>query len=71
MFIEPIKTRNKGKIVFVCSYLSSKYSVLFSVVEFLKVKSDAVFLKIHKECKTNVLWFSIDVVFPSDFLSHT
>ena len=38
----------------------------FSLVDCLKVKCDAVFLKIHKECKTNVMWSSIIVVFPSE-----
>ena len=61
MFIE---IRNKR--ICVCGYLSRKYSVLFSLVDCLKVKCDEVFLKIHEECKTNVMWSSIVVVFPSE-----
>ena len=61
MFIE---IRNKR--ICVCSYLSRKYSVLFSLVDCLKVKCDVVFLKIHEECKTNVMWSSIVVVFSSE-----
>ena len=53
MFIE---IRNKR--ICVCSYLSRKYSVLFSLVDCLKVKCNVVFLKIHEECKTNVMWSS-------------
>ena len=54
-----------------CSYLSRKYSVLFSLVDCLKVKCVVVFLKIHKECKTNVMWSSIVIVFPSkEFLNN-
>ena len=45
-------------------------SVLFSLVECLKVKCDEVFPKIHKESKTKVMWSSIVVVFPSDSSRH-
>ena len=49
MFIE---IRNKVKERFcVCSYLSRKYSVLFSLVECLKVKCNEVFLKTTKSAK--------------------
>ena len=57
-----IEKSNKRVFVFAVS-------VLFSLVECLKVKCEEVFLKIH-ESKTKVMWSSIVVVFPSDSSSH-
>ena len=61
-----IRTCNKRAFVFAGS-LSRKYSFFFSLVEFYKSKCNVVFFKMHKECKTNVMWSSIVVVVPFGF----
>ena len=57
----------RNKIIFVLAVIClENIRFCFRLVDCLKVKCDAVFLKIYKECKTNVMWSSIVVVFPSE-----